>query len=70
MTWGSRQLPTPVPAPACRHTADVSQLAVPNGDGKNPVIFPGLVRGFDAPRGKAHDQNPLSLRYVFGRLRN
>src|ERR1700681_4868509 len=47
---------------------DVGQLAVPDGNVEDEMVLERLVRGCDLPLGKADDQNPISLRYIFGGL--
>ena len=45
---------------------DVRQFAISNGNGEDPIVLERLIRGFDFPLSEADDQNPVSLRYVFG----
>jgi hypothetical protein len=47
---------------------DIRHFAISNGNGENPIVVERLVRGFDFPLSDADDQNPVSLRYVFGGL--
>jgi hypothetical protein len=47
---------------------DARHSATSNGDGENPIVFERLVRGFDFPLSDTDDQNPVSLRDVFGGL--
>jgi hypothetical protein len=41
---------------------DPRQLAISNGDVKDPIVLERLIRAFDFPRSDADDQNPVSLR--------
>jgi hypothetical protein len=47
---------------------DIRHFTIANGNGENPIVLERLIRGFDFPRSDADDQNPVSLRYVFGGL--
>src|SRR4051794_34369718 len=47
---------------------DLHQLAVLDSNGEDEIILERLVRGFDLSLGKSDDQNPISLRYIFGGL--
>src|ERR1700688_3416594 len=47
---------------------DVRQFAISNGDGEDPMVLEGPVRGFDSPRSEADDHNPVALRYELGGL--
>ena len=40
-----------------------------NSDVEDPMVLESPVRGLDFPRGEADGQNPVSLRYEFGGLR-
>lgn len=60
---------TPAPVPVYRRTSGFSSVAVPDSNGKYPVVLPRLVCGFDFPGGDADDHNPVSLRHELRRLR-
>jgi hypothetical protein len=48
---------------------NVRQFAISNCDVEDPVILECFVRGFDFSSSEADDQDPVSLRYELGRLR-
>jgi hypothetical protein len=48
---------------------DLLHFAVSNRNGEDPMILKRPVRGFDLPRSKSDDENPIPLRYELGRLR-
>lgn len=48
---------------------DFRHLAASYGDGEDPVVRECLVRSFDLPRRNADHENPISVRYVFRRIR-
>ena len=45
---------------------DVRQFAISKGNGEDPMVLPGPIRGFDSARSEADNQNPVSLRYELG----
>jgi integrase len=47
---------------------ELRHLAASNGDGENPVVPERPIRGLNFSPGDADDQNPVSLRHVFGGL--
>src|SRR6202020_1782449 len=47
---------------------DIRHFATSNGNGENPIVLERLICGFNCPLSDADDQNPVSLRYVFGGL--
>src|ERR1700730_3810212 len=66
--WGSRHLGGPRQRLRVDILSDVREFAVSNGNGKDPMVLPRPIRGFDSPPSEADDHNPVSLRYVFGGL--
>src|ERR1700729_3041796 len=48
---------------------DLRHFAISNGNVEDPIVLERLIRGFDFARSDADDQNPISLRHEFGRLR-
>ena len=47
---------------------DVRQFAISKGNGEDPMVLPGPIRGFDTARSEADNQNSVSLRYELGGL--
>ena len=45
---------------------DVRQFAISKGNGEDPMVLPGPIRGFDSARSEADNQNSVSLRYELG----
>ena len=45
---------------------DDRQFAISKGNGEDPMVLPGPIRGFDSARSEADNQNSVSLRYELG----
>jgi hypothetical protein len=42
---------------------DVRQFAISKGNGEDPMVLSGPIRGSDSARSEADNQNPVPLRY-------